>query len=262
MKLQRIIALCILWLGSCVALYSQAEERVLVVSAAASLKDAFVDLGKAFEKDHPGVKVAFNFSGSSQLASQIEQGAPVDVYASAEMAFVKRLASRNLLAQYDVMAHNKLTVIVSNSAKLKIDSLQDLSSKGLRLVMAARQVPIAGYTRQFLSNVGRAGLYDADYGVRVLANTVSEEPDVRILATKVALGEGDAGIVYVSDITGDVRNKVRQIPIADSLNVIVEYGVAVVKGSAHPEIAQAFYNRILSSEGQALLIKRGLMPAR
>jgi molybdate transport system substrate-binding protein len=98
--------------------------------------------------------------------------------------------------------------------------------------------------------------------VRVLGNIVSEEPDLRMVAMKVAFGEGDAGIVYVSDITGDVRTKVRTIAIPDQLNVMATYGIAIVKSSAHPDTAKAFYSLLLSPKGQAILTKYGIQPAQ
>jgi molybdate transport system substrate-binding protein len=261
MKSNRAILLSLLFLGS-LAVNSHAAAESLVVSAAASLKDAFVEAGKIFERDHPGTKIAFNFSSSNQLASQIEQGAPVDVFASADISHIRRLAGKNLVAENSVVAQNKLTVIVSKNTAMKIDSLADLSNKGLRLIMASKQIPVAGYARQFLKNVDQTGMYGADYSSRVLGNTVSEEPDVRMVAMKIALGEGDAGIVYVSDITGDVKNKIRTIAIADELNVVAEYGVAIIKSSAHPETARAFYSLLLSPKGQAILVKSGLLSAQ
>ena len=260
-KINRAIVLSFFLLGNCLALNTQAEEQ-LVVSAASSLKDAFVEIGKTFERDHPGKKVSFNFAGSNQLTNQIEQGAPVDVFASADMAYVKRLVNKNLTAEYAVLAKNKMIMIVSKSSKMKIDALPDLAGKGVRLIVAAKQVPAAIYARQILMNADQAGLYGADFSSRVMGNAVSEEPDVRMVVMKVAMGEGDAGIVYASDVTGDVRNRVRVIAIPDQLNAVAEYGVAIVKNSSHQDTAKAFYSLLLSPKGEAILVKSGLLPAQ
>ena len=244
----------------CLSFNSQAEQ-VLVVSAAASLKDVFNEAGKIFEQENPGTKVAFNFSGSSQLAGQIDQGAPVDVFVSADMSHINRLAGKGLIAESSIVAQNKLAIIVSKVSPEKIETLEDLSKKGLRLIMAAKQVPVAVYALQFLKKVDQAGIYGADFSSKVLRNTISEEPDVRMVAMKVAMGEGDVGIVYVSDVTGDIKNKIKTIAIADQFNVIADYGIAIVKGTSHPAAAKAFYGFIRSARGQALLAKGGLLPA-
>jgi molybdate transport system substrate-binding protein len=160
------------------------------------------------------------------------------------------------------MAHNKLIVIVSKNSSMKIEGLADLAKKGVRLIIAGSQVPAGRYARQFLQKADQAGSYGTDYGSLVLGNIVSEEPDLRMVAMKVAFGEGDAGIVYISDVKGDVGNKVRTIAIADQMNVVAEYGIAIVKSSAQPETAKAFYSLLLSSKGQAFLTKSGFLPAQ
>lgn len=250
-----------LLLGLCLAVNSRAEEQ-LVVSAASSLKDAFVEIGKVFEAEHPGKKVSFNFAGSNQLANQIEQGAPVDVFASADMAYVQRLANKNLTGESAVLAKNKMILIVAKSTKVKIDALPDLANKGVRLIVPAKQVPAAIYARQVLTKADQAGLYGAGFSSRVLGNAVSEESDVRMAVMKVAMGEGDAGIVYASDVIGDVRSKVRVISIPDQFNAVAEYGVATVKNSSHPDTAKAFYAFLQSPKGESILVKSGLLPAQ
>lgn len=258
----RIFIPALFFIGTSLTFNSFAADKTVIVSAAASLKDSFIEAGHEFERNHPGTKVVFNFSSSNQLAGQIEQGAPVDVFASADLSHIKRLTNKSLVADYALLAKNKLTLIVSKKTKIKIDTIGDLSNKGLRLIMTAKQVPIASYTRQFLKSVDQAGLYGADYGSRVLANTISEEPDVRMAVMKVAMGDGDAGIVYVSDVTGDMKNKVKIIPIEDQFNVVAEYGLALIKNSANSETAKALYNYLLSPNGQAVIVKTGLLPAQ
>lgn len=235
-------------------------EYRLVISAAASLKDVVQEAGRRFEQHHPNCKVHYNFSNSAQLSSQIEQGAPVDIFASADMADVQRLADKRLIADRAVLARNALAVIVSKQAAGRIRTLQDLAGPNIRLVLAAPRVPIARYARQFLGNADRAGTYGPDYSTRVLKNLVSEEPDVRMIVTKVALGEGDAGIVYISDVTKDVRDKLGTIEIPKKLNVVANYGVGIVRNSPNPNAAVHMYEMLRSKEFAEICIKHRFLP--
>jgi len=236
-----------------------AEYR-LVISAAASLKDVVQEAGRRFEQHHPHCKVHYNFSNSAQLSSQIEQGAPVDLYASADIADLQRLTDKNLIADQAVLARNTLVVIVSTKAAGRIRSLQDLAGPDVRLVLAAPRVPIARYAKQFLGNADHAGIYGPNYSARVMKNVVSEEPDVRMIATKVALGEGDAGIVYVSDITKDLQGKVSTITVPGNLNVVAKYGIGIVRNSPHPIAARHMYEMLRSKEFAEICIKHRFLP--
>jgi molybdate transport system substrate-binding protein len=150
---------------------------------------------------------------------------------------------------------NKLTIIVPVDNPATIESLNDLANPGVRLVLAAPGVPVREYSDQSIAMMG-----DADFQVAVYTNVVSEEPNVRQVATKIALGEADAGIVYVSDITPDIADQVLQIEIPDEQNVIATYPIAVIKDSPNAEIAQEFVDFVLSAEGQAILAKWGFGP--
>ena len=236
-----------------------AEYR-LIISAAASLKDVIQEAGRRFEQHHPHCKLHYNFSNSAQLSSQIEQGAPVDLFASADIADVQRLTDKKLITDQAVLARNTLVVIVSKQAAGRIRSLQDLAGPNVRLVLAAPRVPIARYARQFLSNADRTGTYGPDYSARVLGNVVSEEPDVRMIVTKVALGEGDAGIVYVSDITKDLQDKVSTIEVPKKLNVVANYGIGIVRNSPHPNAARHMYEMLRSKEFAEICIKHRFLP--
>ena len=255
------MAMSLLLLGS-LTVNSYAGEQVLVVSAAASLQDSFIGVGKLFEHDHPGTKIAFNFASSNQLFSQIEQGAPVDVFASADMSLLKRLEEKSTITENSVLARNKLIVIVSKRSRMKINGLGDLKKNGVRIILAGNQVPAGRYARQILQKADQTGSFGPDYNSLVLQNIVSEEPDLRMVAMKIAFGEADVGIVYVSDARGDVGNKLKTITIADNLNVLMEYGVAIVKSSTHPELAKEFYDLLLSPKGQNIFTKGGFLPAQ
>jgi molybdate transport system substrate-binding protein len=235
-----------------------AAERV-VVSAAASLRDLFTDIGSSYERDHPDVKLVLNFNNSSQLANQIEFGAPVAIFATADPRDIEHLATKGLIAMHATFARNSLVIAVANTATHQIDAIGDLGDKGVRLIMAGKQVPISTYTRQFLEKADGKGSFGEGFSERVRANVVSEEPDVRTLANKIALGEGDAGIIYVTDVTNDMKSKVRTIAIPGDLNVTSEYGVGLLASAADNPASQAFYKYLLSAEAGSYLRKHGFV---
>ncbi len=135
-----------------------------------------------------------------------------------------------------------------------IQSLDDLAKPGLLLVLAAPGVPVRDYTDAMLETMAADPMYGEDYREAVLANVVSEEDNVRQVAAKVALGEADAGIVYLSDITRDINETVTQLPIPDAFNTIATYPIGITTDSASPELAQAFVDYVLSDSGQAVLL--------
>ena len=226
--------------------------------AAASLTDAFTEIGKAFEADQPGVTVVLNFGGSQNLRTQIEQGAPADVFASANIKEMDTLVAQNFIVAEapHVFLTNQLVVILPKDNPAGIDSLEDLGQPGLKLVLAAEEVPAGRYARQILENLN--SMYGADYADRVLANVVSNEDNIRQAVTKVQLGEADASIVYVSDAVA--APELGQIAIPADINVVAEYPIASLIGSANPELADAFIAYVLSPAGQATLEKWGFTP--
>lgn len=233
-------------------------SQTLTVYAAASLTDAFTEIGKAFEADQPGVTVVLNFGGSQNLRTQIEQGAPADVFASANTKEMDTLAAQDFIAVEapQVFLTNQLVVILPKDNPAGIDSLEDLGKPGLKLVLAAEEVPAGRYARQILENLN--SMYGADYADRVLANVVSNEDNIRQAVTKVQLGEADASIVYVSDAVA--APELQRIEIPAEVNLIAEYSIAPLVRSANPELADAFTAYVLSPAGQATLEKWGFTP--
>jgi molybdate transport system substrate-binding protein len=240
-------------LGVATVLVSCADGgRVLTVSAAASLTEPFSDIGRAFEREHPDTTITFNFGPSDGLAAQIVEGAPVDVFASASATWMDSVADAvGVVARVD-FAGNRLTVIVPSDNPAGIASLDDLAGEGVQLVVAAEGVPAGDYAREVLAN---AGIADA-----ALANVVSNAEDVRAVVTTVASGEADAGIVYVTDVTADVEDRIAVVEIPDDVNVIATYPIAVVDGSEEAELANAFVDLVLG-EGQDVLAGYGFLPA-
>lgn len=243
---------------------SSAEGGVsgeITVFAAASLTDAFREIGEAFEAANEGVSVEFNFAGSQALRTQIEQGAPADVYAPANATQMDAAVEAGQIAGEPVeFTRNDLVVIVPRGNEAGIETLEDLARPGLKIVLAQREVPAGQYSRAFLEAASADGALGADYGERVLENVVSEETNVRQVVTKVQLDEADAGIVYASDVTGEAADDLVVIEIPERLNQIASYPMAVTKDAGNPEAAAAFIDFVLSSDGVAILTAHGFRP--
>lgn len=262
-----ISLVCILFVAACVSQApaaptvesTQPKTVTLNVSAAASLTASFAEIGKAFEAKNPGVTVTFNFAGSQQLASQINNAAPVDVFASANQAQMDGVVEGGRIdaGASKPFVKNRLVVIFPNSNPAGIQTLQDLAKPGLKLVLADQSVPVGQYSSDFLDKAVKDPALGADYKDAVLKNVVSYEQDVKAVLTKVTLGEADAGIVYTTDAATDTAGKIVQLAIPDSLNVIAVYPIAVIKDSSNLSTAQAFVDYVLSSDGQAILTKYG-----
>ncbi len=248
----------LLLLGLTTGTARSAAAETVVVSAAASLKDAFTEVGAAFKGQHPYMTVRLNVAGSPHLAGQIEQGAQVDVFAAADPLEVDRLASKNLVLERATIARNRMVVIVASGHARRITQVGDLATERVRLIIGTAQLPAGRYAREFIRKVHAAGVYDR-FQERVLANVVSEETDVRSIALKVALGDGDAGVVYVSDITADIRDKVTVVLIPSSYNVAAEFVLARVSSGANAHGGRAFYEFVRSPAGVAILVKNGFL---
>jgi molybdate transport system substrate-binding protein len=235
-----------------------AEPKTLNVFAAASLTDAFNEIGKNFEAANPGTTVSFNFAGSQALQTQIEEGAPADIFASASKTNMDTLVTDNLVTQDapQQFLSNKLVVILPKDNPAGLAALEDLSKPGIKLVLAADAVPVGKYAVQALD------LMDARFGNRyktkVLANVVSNEDNVKQVVSKVQLGEADAGIVYTSDGVAAPELKTIEIPV--DLNVIAKYPIAALAKSENIDLANAFIAYVLSADGQAILQKWGFAP--
>ena len=238
------------------------EPSTLSVFAAASLTEAFRDLARTLEHNHPGLAVLLNFAGSQQLAFQIEQGAPADVFASADQHWMDHVKEKGFVeGEARVFARNRLMLIVPRTNPARIGSLKDLARRGTKIVVAADAVPAGKYTREVLKKLAGAEGFPPEYDQKVLGNVVSQEENVKSVVSKVQLGEADAGFVYQSDVTPSVSRYVRAFKIPDDYNVIARYPIAVLKGARNAEAAQAFVNLVLSDEGQRVLQQHGLLPA-
>ena len=221
---------------------SPAEIKVF---AAASLTAAFTELGQQYSSANGGTKVTFNFAGSQALATQIQQGAPADVFASADIPNMSKV--KDLVGTPQNFASNLLQIVVEKGNPKGVKGLDDLANPDLKVVLAAPDVPAGKYAQQALEK--------ADVTVK----PVSQEDNVKAVVTKVALGEADAGIVYVTDVTAG-GDKVEGVDIPQGLNVVATYPIATVKASKAQGKAQAFMDLVLSAQGQQVLRQYGFLP--
>lgn len=244
--------------AGCTGNDADSRTRSLTVFAAASLTDAFTQIGRDFEAEHPGVNVVFNFGGSQNLRTQIEQGAPADVFAPANVAEMDRLIAQGLVAVGAPRAFltNGLVLILPEGNPAAITSIEDLRRPGLKLVLAAAEVPAGRYARQVLLEL--EDVYGQNFAEDVLANLVSNEDNIRQAVTKVQLGEADASIVYVSDAVA--APALQKIQIPDAYNVTAEYLIAPLADAAEAPLAEEFITYVLSPEGQTALAAWGFTP--
>jgi molybdate transport system substrate-binding protein len=239
----------------------RAQSGTLTIFAAASLTEVFTQMGADFEAAHPGTSVVFNFAGSQQLAQQLAQGAPADGFASANPRQMQVAIEAGRVAEGapQVFASNRLVVVLPADNPGDVATLADLTRPGLKLVLAAEDVPVGAYSRTFLDRAAASGDFASDYREAVLDNVVSYEQTVKAVLTKVLLGEADAGIVYSSDVTPDVADQVRQIAIPDTLNTSATYPIAMVEDAAQPDLAQMYIEYVLSPAGQSTLAEYGFL---
>jgi molybdate transport system substrate-binding protein len=214
----------------------------LNVFAAASLTEAFTQLAQTYESDHPGWTVRLNFAGSDQLAAQIEQGVPADVYAAASPKYPAELQGKDLLGDTTNFATNSLILIVPPSNPAHITSVEDLK-KGAKLVVGDPAVPVGSYTETVLENLG---ISDSDLHI------VSKEQDVKSVLSKVELGEADAGFVYVTDALS-AGDKVKQLELPASAEATATYPIGIVSASKQTEAAQQWIDLVTGPDGQKVL---------
>ena len=242
MRRALLAAACVAAVASSAALAASRAPRAprLTVYAAASLTDVFPKIDRTQR---------YSFGGSNGLATQITQGAPADVFASANTSIPQQLYQQGVVAKPVVFTRNALVLIVPRSNPAHLHSVFDLRNSGVKLDVAAPGVPVGAYTRTVLHNLG---LDD------VLAHVVSNETDVREVLAKVALGEADAGFVYATDAR-TVKGKVATISIRRSAQPIVRYAAAVVTASGHKAAARHFVARLLGKAAQRKLRAAGFL---
>jgi molybdate transport system substrate-binding protein len=255
MRNRVVLAFAAVLLAACGSSAGNASTSATLLSgtvsvfAAASLTAAFNALGTDLQGADPGVTMKFNFAGTPTLVTQIEQGAPADVFASADTANMDRLKADGFTAGTpQVFARNKLEIVVAPGNPKGITGLADLAKPGVIYITEAPSVPAGKYALQALKTAG------------VTVTPKSLETDVKSVVSKIELGEADAGIVYTTDVTA-AGSKVTGVPIPDADNVIATYPIAAVKATTNAAAANAFIAYVLSAAGQAKLQSFGFLSA-
>ena len=237
----------------------------MVVLAASSLTEVFQQLGEEFSQANPNVSLIFNFAGSQRLRAQLELGAQADVFASADWQQMVPLADQGLLLdEPSSFASNRLALISPLSIRKDgplVTRLEDLVDPEVKLVLAMAAVPAGKYSRRVLELAETNGGMEAGFAERVMANLVSEEANVRSVAQKVAMGEADAGLVYLTDARSKgISSRVAVIPIPDHLNPSASYPVAVLQDAKQPVLARQFVQFLHTELGQDVLRQHGFGP--
>jgi molybdate transport system substrate-binding protein len=227
-------------LGSTTSGPAPSLEGELLISAAASLTDAFAVVESAFEAANPGVDVVLNLGSSSSLREQILEGAPADVFASANTSNMDQVVEAGEASDPEIFATNLLQIAVPVGNEAGVTGLVDFANEDLLIGLCAEDVPCGDFGRQALENAGVAPAIDTN------------EPDVRALLTKIGAGELDAGIVYVTDVLS-AAGAVEGIDIPEEHNVTANYPIAALVNGQNPDAAAAFVAFVLSEEGQAIL---------
>jgi molybdate transport system substrate-binding protein len=241
-------------------LSSAASARAaLTIYGAASLKGVLDKVKAAYETASPGTTLTISTDSSATLETQIEQGAPADVFLSADTTNPKKLVDKGLAAGAAVtFGGNKLTIIVPMANAAGIKTPADLAGTGVKIIAAGDAVPITKYATQLVANLAKEAGYPADFGAKYAANVASKEDNVKAIVAKIELGEGDAGIVYVTD--AKASTKVTTIDVPDPANVPATYAGVVVKASKNAAAAQGFLTWFAGPDGQAILGAFGFLP--
>jgi molybdate transport system substrate-binding protein len=242
-----------------VAPSASAEAVELTVYGAASLKGVLEKARAAYEAAVPGTTITVSTDSSTALATQIEQGAPADVFLSADTKNPQALADKGLIAGDPVpFAGNELTIIVPGDNPAGITSAKDLAKPGIKIIAAGDEVPITKYATQLVANLAKEADFPAGFEAAYTANVVSKEDNVKNVVAKIITGDGDAGIVYVTD--AKAAPEVKTVDVPDAANVPATYAGAVVKTSAHTDAARAFLDWFAGPDGQAILADAGFLP--
>lgn len=232
------------------------RETDMVIFAAASLREACTELQRPFEEAHPGVHLRFNFAGSQELRTQLEQGAAADIFISADRRQMDGAAGAGLVGAEQLLVSNSPVVVVPKSNPSGLERFGDLP-KVKRLVIGAPEVPIGHYTLEVLDKANAA--LGGDFRARVEARVVSRELNVKQVLAKVVLGEADAGIVYASD-AASAGAQVRVVPIAAEFNVVAHYPIAPLRRAPQPQLAAEYVQFLTSPAARAVFAHYGFGP--
>ncbi len=232
----------------------------LSVAGAASLRDVLAEIETRYEAAVPGVTLTISTDSSAMLRTQIEQGAPVDVFLSADRSNPEALAKAALIdGELITFARNQLAIAVSGNSPAAISSPLDLARPGVRIIAAGDAVPITTYAQQVVASLATLPGYPPGFVAAYAANIVSKEDSVRAVVAKLELGEGDAAIVYATDVIG--ADSVEPVALPPEANVVAAYAGAVMASTAHAAEARAFLDWLAGPAGAAVFTRFGFLPA-
>jgi len=259
-----LTGLAILLLAACGAASPAAsgpspQSRILTVLAAASLSGAFTQIGHRFEQAHPGVTVRLSFAGSQVLVTEIENGIPADVFASADAVHMAQVTGEGKVTGATVFAHNRLVVVTPRDNPANLKTPFDLARSGIRLDVAAPAVPAGASAQKAIDRLAQQPGAPAGFAAAVRHNIVSEEDNVEAVVTRLYLGEADAGIVYVSDLKTPNGRNLHLIAIADAANVVNSYPIGVLASSTKAALARQFVAYVTGPEAGRILRDAGFL---
>jgi len=266
-RLATVLAIVALILAACsssataattAAPSAAAVSGPLTIYGASSLKAALAKAQTTFQTANPGVTITVSTDSSTTLETQIEQGAPADVFLSADTANPAKLVAKGLASDPVKFAGNLLTVIVPTANPAGIQTPADLAKPAIKIIAAEDSVPITKYATQLVANLAKEPGYPANFVAKYNANVVSKEANVAAVVTKVGLGEGDAAICYVTD--AKTSTSVTSIPVPADANVPATYAGVVIKASKNLPAANAFLTWFAGPDGQAILASFAFLP--
>lgn len=249
-----IIFVCILMIGILGMSGCGNKKETITVFAAASLTESMKEIKEVFEKEHPNMDIQLNLDSSSRLRVQLEQGVDADIYLSANQKHYDRLDEQGMIDSGKHFLSNSMVLIVPTENPAQIEKLENLVNE-CKLVIAQKEVPAGNYALQILENLNNK--FGKEYKKNVLENVVSQENNVKQVVAKVVLGEADAAFVYASDVTTDIKEKVKVIKIPEKYNVKATYWGGTIKKSENNKMAKVLYDMIIGEKGLTIFEKYG-----
>jgi molybdate transport system substrate-binding protein len=258
-KVALISSLLLIFLSGCNSTSNKPKD-VVVVYAGASLTEPFQAIEKAFEAQNAAIDIQINFATGQQQLQQMENGAVVDVFAAAkEQQMLDAIASGFVpVSSQQTFAKNRIIVITPSHNPGNIQSLNDLANSGIKLIVGTDQTAVGQYTNVFLDKINGTNGFAEDYKESVLHNVISYETDVKAVLTKIILGEGDVGIVFVSDYVLN-KNKLLSVDIPEAFNELINYTIAITNNGNSNTDANLFLDFVLSSDGQEIIKEYGFL---
>lgn len=234
------------------------NNKEIVVSAAASLSECYTEIARNI-KQEKNINVILNFGGSQSLASGIEQGANVDVFASANTNYMNKLKDKNLIEEDKIFAKNALVVCKNSKSNIKVESLKDLGNPSVKLIVGDKTVPVGEYFYTILENSVKENIITEAEKSNIIKNIRSNELNVKDVVGKVLLGEGDVGVVYKTDINDSNKNDLHLIELKEFGMLKAEYPIGILVNSTKEEAAREFVNYMINGSGKEILKKYGFI---